>query len=48
MDDKLASISEFADIPGLHPSAVKTYSTGMMMRVAFAVAVAVEPDAHHR
>jgi len=44
MDARLADIEAFADIGDFIHQPVKTYSTGMMMRVAFAVAVAVEPD----
>jgi len=44
MDRKLPEIEAFADIGGFIEQPVKTYSTGMLMRVAFAVAVAVDPD----
>jgi len=44
MDGKCAEIEAFADIGGFIDQPVKTYSTGMVMRVAFAVAVAVDPD----
>jgi ABC-type polysaccharide/polyol phosphate transport system ATPase subunit len=44
MDRKLGEIEAFADIGGFIEQPVKTYSTGMLMRVAFSVAVAVEPD----
>jgi len=44
MDARLPEIEEFADIGDFIHQPVKTYSTGMMMRVAFAVAVAVQPD----
>jgi lipopolysaccharide transport system ATP-binding protein len=37
-------IIRFADIGSFIEQPVKTYSTGMMMRVAFAVAISVEPD----
>jgi lipopolysaccharide transport system ATP-binding protein len=44
MDRKFAEIEKFADIGNFIEQPVKTYSTGMMMRVAFAVAISVEPD----
>ena len=44
MDAKFAEIERFADIGNFIDQSVKTYSTGMMMRVAFAVAISVEPD----
>ena len=44
MERKLEDIERFADIGAFIEQPVKTYSTGMMMRVAFAVAVAVQPD----
>ncbi len=44
MEGKFAEIAAFADIGDFIEQPVKTYSTGMLMRVAFAVAVAVEPD----
>jgi lipopolysaccharide transport system ATP-binding protein len=44
MEQKFASIAAFADIGEFIEQPVKTYSTGMMMRVAFAVAISVEPD----
>ena len=44
MDAKFAAIAQFADIGAFIEQPVKTYSTGMMMRVAFAVAISVEPD----
>lgn len=44
MDQKYPEIEQFADIGTFIDQPVKTYSTGMVMRVAFAVAVAVEPD----
>lgn len=44
VDEKFDSIAGFADI-GLHlDQPVKTYSSGMMLRLAFAVQVQVEPD----
>lgn len=44
MDRKFDEIIQFADIGPFIEQPVKTYSTGMMMRVAFAVAISVEPD----
>jgi lipopolysaccharide transport system ATP-binding protein len=44
MDGKFGEIEHFADIGPFIEQPVKTYSTGMLMRVAFSVAVAVEPD----
>src|SRR4051794_9038362 len=44
VDERLADILAFADIGDFVHQPVKTYSTGMFMRLAFAVATAVEPD----
>lgn len=44
MDTRIAQIIEFADIGEFIDEPVKTYSSGMMMRLAFAVAVSVQPD----
>ena len=44
MSAKFDEITRFADIGTFIEQPVKTYSTGMMMRVAFAVAISVEPD----
>ena len=44
MDSKLNEIKMFADIGDYINEPVRTYSSGMLMRVAFSVAVAVEPD----
>jgi lipopolysaccharide transport system ATP-binding protein len=44
MAAKFADIVRFADIGKFIEHPVKTYSTGMMMRVAFAVAISVDPD----
>lgn len=37
-------IVEFAELPDVLDAPVKTYSTGMMMRLAFSVAVHVDPE----
>jgi lipopolysaccharide transport system ATP-binding protein len=44
MMQRFESIARFADIGEYLEQPVKTYSTGMLMRVAFAVAISVEPD----
>lgn len=44
MDAKLKAILEFADIGDFVHQPVKTYSSGMFARLAFSVAVNVEPD----
>ena len=44
MDRKFDEIVRFADIGSFIEQPVKTYSTGMLMRVAFSVAISVEPD----
>jgi lipopolysaccharide transport system ATP-binding protein len=44
MAAKFDEIVRFADIGSFIEQPVKTYSTGMLMRVAFAVAISVEPD----
>lgn len=44
MAAKFSEIARFADIGDFIEHPVRTYSTGMMMRVAFAVAISVEPD----
>jgi ABC-type polysaccharide/polyol phosphate transport system ATPase subunit len=44
MDRKFSEIEQFAEIGDFIDQPVRTYSTGMLMRVAFSVAVAVEPD----
>jgi lipopolysaccharide transport system ATP-binding protein len=44
MAAKYEEIVRFADIGDFIEHPVKTYSTGMMMRVAFAVAITVDPD----
>jgi len=44
MDEKIADIVRFADIGEHIDQPVKTYSSGMFVRLAFAVAINVEPD----
>ncbi|MEP6607085.1 MAG: ABC transporter ATP-binding protein [Burkholderiaceae bacterium] len=44
IDDRFDAIAEFADIGEFMEQPVKTYSSGMLMRLAFAVQTAVEPE----
>jgi lipopolysaccharide transport system ATP-binding protein len=44
IDEKFDAIAAFADIGGHLNQPVKTYSSGMMLRLAFAVQVQVEPE----
>lgn len=44
IDEKLPSILEFADIGDYVYQPVKTYSSGMFVRLAFAVAINIEPE----
>lgn len=44
MDERLESILSFADIGHFIHQPVKTYSSGMFARLAFAVAINVDPD----
>lgn len=44
MRERFAEIAAFADIGDFIDRPVKTYSSGMFVRLAFAVATAVEPD----
>ncbi|MEA5004635.1 MAG: ABC transporter ATP-binding protein [Christensenella sp.] len=44
MDAKMQSILDFADIGDFVNQPVKMYSSGMFVRLAFAVAINVEPD----
>lgn len=44
MDNKLQEILDFADIGDFVKQPVKTYSSGMFVRLAFALAINVEPE----
>ncbi|MBO4291480.1 MAG: ABC transporter ATP-binding protein [Lachnospiraceae bacterium] len=44
IDEKLPAILEFADIGDYVHQPVKTYSSGMFVRLAFAVAINIEPE----
>lgn len=44
MDTKLSAILEFADIGDFVYRPVKQYSSGMFVRLAFSLSIAVEPD----
>lgn len=44
MDQKFIIIEEFAEIGAFIDQPVKTYSSGMFVRLAFACAISVEPD----
>ena len=44
MDERVKKIVEFADIDRFINQPVKTYSSGMFVRLAFAVAINVDPD----
>lgn len=44
IDEKMEDIIEFAEIPDFIDSPVQSYSSGMQVRLGFAVATALEPD----
>ncbi len=44
IEDRFPAIAQFADIGEFMEQPVKTYSSGMLMRLAFAVQTAVEPE----
>src|SRR5207244_13270281 len=44
MRERMDVIVRFAELEGFVNQAVKTYSTGMIMRLAFAAAIHVDPD----
>jgi lipopolysaccharide transport system ATP-binding protein len=44
MEERVADIAAFADIGDFLDQPVKTYSSGMFVRLAFAVATSTEPD----
>lgn len=44
IDERVASIAEFAEIGEYIDEPVKTYSSGMLVRLAFAVAFSIEPE----
>lgn len=44
IDQRFDDIAVFADIGNFIEQPVKTYSSGMMVRLAFAVAISVDPD----
>lgn len=44
MDDRFDEVAAFADIGGFLDQPIKTYSSGMQARLAFAVSFSVQPD----
>jgi lipopolysaccharide transport system ATP-binding protein len=43
-EEVFSSIADFADIGDFLREPIRTYSTGMLMRLAFAIAIHVDPD----
>ena len=44
IEEKYDSIVEFSEVEEFMDTAVKNYSSGMYMRLAFSVAIHVDPD----
>jgi len=44
MDGKVESIIDFAEIPGFVDAPMRTYSSGMIVRLGFAIAVEMDPE----
>ncbi|MCP4828690.1 MAG: ABC transporter ATP-binding protein, partial [Proteobacteria bacterium] len=44
IEDRIASVIDFADIGAFLDRPVKLYSSGMYVRLAFAIAISIEPD----
>jgi ABC-type polysaccharide/polyol phosphate transport system ATPase subunit len=44
MDGKVKSITDFAEIPGFLDAPMRTYSSGMIVRLGFAIAVEMDPE----
>ena len=44
MDEKLPAILEFADIGDFVYQPVKSYSSGMFVRLAFALYISIDPE----
>lgn len=44
IEDRFSRIEQFADIGGFIDQPVRTYSSGMLVRLAFAVAINTDPD----
>ncbi len=44
MDGKVQNIIDFAEIPGFIDAPIRTYSSGMIVRLGFAIAAQMEPE----
>ncbi|HEM61292.1 MAG TPA: ABC transporter ATP-binding protein [Chloroflexi bacterium] len=44
MDGKVEKIIDFAEIPGFVDAPMRTYSSGMIVRIGFAIAAEMEPE----